>query len=148
MKGWIRALWVVLMIPVFGAIIFLLRCWLSKKYPAKIAMVVQEEIPLPEAVQIKPAETVPAKFHPERVDDFRKIEGIGPKIASVLQAAGISTFDQLATCDPARLKEIVNAAGIRIAIPDTWPEQASLAAADEWDALKSYQSNLKGGRLT
>ena len=30
--------------------------------------------------------------------------------------------------------------------PSTWPEQASLAAAGEWDALQALQDELKGGR--
>jgi hypothetical protein len=30
--------------------------------------------------------------------------------------------------------------------PGTWPSQASLAANDQWDTLKSVQGFLKGGK--
>ena len=29
---------------------------------------------------------------------------------------------------------------------DTWPEQAKLAAAGDWDGLKKLQDELKGGK--
>ena len=79
-------------------------------------------------------------------DDLEVIEGIGPKIAGVLQAAGISTFAQLAATDVARLIEILQAAGLRLAGAESWPEQAKLAAEGDWDALKELQDRLKGGR--
>ena len=82
-------------------------------------------------------------------DNLTRIEGIGPKISGVLQAAGILTFAQLADTDPARITEILVAEDERlgrIAKPDTWPEQASLAAAGKWDELASLQNSLKGGR--
>ena len=79
-------------------------------------------------------------------DDLRKIEGIGPKIQATLQTAGIQTFAQLAAAKPTDIKQILVDAGIRIGYPDTWPEQAVLAAKDEWDALAEFQSTLQGGR--
>jgi DNA-directed RNA polymerase subunit beta' len=80
-------------------------------------------------------------------DDLQAIEGIGPKIASVLQAAGINNFAQLAQADVARLQEILAEAGIsQIADPSTWPEQAKLAAAGDWEGLETLQDQLKGGR--
>jgi DNA-directed RNA polymerase subunit beta' len=80
-------------------------------------------------------------------DDLQAIEGIGPKIAGVLQAAGINNFAQLAQVDVARLQEILTEAGIsRVANPSTWPEQAELAAAGDWEGLETLQDQLKGGR--
>lgn len=79
-------------------------------------------------------------------DDLTVIEGIGPKIAGLLQNAGITTFDELAGSDPARLKALLDEAGLQMADPSSWPEQARLAAAGDWDALKSLQDRLKGGR--
>ncbi len=80
-------------------------------------------------------------------DDLRKVEGIGPKISGILNDAGIFTFAQLAAKTVAELEKIVREdAGIRIAFPDTWPEQAALAAAGEWDTLDVLQDELKGGR--
>lgn len=80
-------------------------------------------------------------------DDLKKIEGIGPKIAGILNAAGIATFAQLASTDVATLEKIVREdAGIRIAHPETWPEQAQLAADGRFDELEALQDALSGGR--
>ena len=100
--------------------------------------------PAPEA-QVSPAEA-PAPTEPAEPDDLRRIEGIGPKISNVLQDAGITTFAQLAATETDRLREILSEGGIRIANPGTWPEQARLAAAGDWDGLKKLQGQLKGGR--
>jgi predicted flap endonuclease-1-like 5' DNA nuclease len=88
---------------------------------------------------------------PQKPDDLKRIEGIGPKIASVLQAAGVMTFSQLADTDVDQLLQILEDADprlLRLADPSTWPQQASLAAADDWDGLKAFQSELKAGRKT
>jgi hydrogenase-4 membrane subunit HyfE len=79
-------------------------------------------------------------------DDLKRIEGIGPKISGLLQAAGIATFAELASTDVSHLLQIVRDAGITIADPTTWPEQAALAAAGEWEQLEALQEALKGGR--
>jgi predicted flap endonuclease-1-like 5' DNA nuclease len=80
-------------------------------------------------------------------DDLKLIEGIGPKISSLLQAAGITTFAHLASTDVKRLKQIIAEAGLTaLADPTTWPEQATLAAAGKWDALEKLQAELRGGR--
>jgi large subunit ribosomal protein L21 len=83
---------------------------------------------------------------PTKPDNLRKIEGIGPKIQVTLQAAGIETFAQLAASKPEDLKQILVDASIRLGDPTTWPEQAALAAAGNWDELKELQGTLKGGR--
>ncbi|MCL4870390.1 MAG: DUF4332 domain-containing protein [Anaerolineae bacterium] len=92
----------------------------------------------------------PVSFAPEpaAVDDLTRIEGIGPKISELLQAAGIGTFAGLAAASPDQLKEILEAAGpqFRLADPISWPEQAGLAAAGDWDRLQTLQDTLKGGR--
>lgn len=80
------------------------------------------------------------------VDDLTRIEGIGPKINSLLQEAGISSFAQLADTDVSKLDEILNTAGITIADPKTWPEQAELAAGNQWEELEKLQGELSGGR--
>lgn len=80
------------------------------------------------------------------VDNLTRIEGIGPKISSVLQAAGITTFTELADTDAEHVREILRAAGLNLADPTTWPDQARLAAAGDWEGLKRLQDNLKGGR--
>jgi hypothetical protein len=45
-----------------------------------------------------------------------------------------------------RLRGILRESGLRLADPGTWPEQAQLAAAGEWDAFQVLQQELKGGR--
>ncbi|MBQ0895748.1 hypothetical protein KBX37_22060 [Micromonospora sp. U56] len=65
----------------------------------------------------------------EAADDFRRIQGVGPKMAAALQAAGIRTYRQLAELDEPALRETIRAAGLRAA-PSlaTWPQQAKLLA--------------------
>ena len=78
-------------------------------------------------------------------DDLKKIEGIGPKIAETLTAAGIATFADLAKADPKNISEIIS--GVRgNHVPDTWPAQAALAADGKWDELKAWQDELDGGK--
>jgi large subunit ribosomal protein L21 len=81
-------------------------------------------------------------------DDLVKIEGIGPKINAILAKAGITTFQQLADTPADRLKELLAAAGSRFAShdPTTWPEQAKLAAAGDWDAFKKLTDDLVAGK--
>ncbi len=78
-------------------------------------------------------------------DDLKKVEGIGPKIASTLNDAGIVTFADLATSKPAKISEII--ADVRgNHVTDTWPAQAKLAADGKWDELKKWQDELDGGK--
>jgi predicted flap endonuclease-1-like 5' DNA nuclease len=83
-------------------------------------------------------------------DDLKKIEGIGPKIATLLAEAGIKTFKDLATAKKAKVQEVLNAAGPRYKMhdPATWMEQAKLANAGEWEKLGQLQKELKGGKRT
>ena len=83
---------------------------------------------------------------PSEPDNLAKLEGIGPKINKLLQDAGITTFAELAETATERLDEIVDAAGLTFADVSTWPEQARLAAAEDWEALEKLQEELKGGR--
>ena len=79
-------------------------------------------------------------------DNLKRIEGIGPKIAGLLQEASITAFAELAATDVGQLEQILHDASITIADPGTWPEQADLAARGEWDRLRFLQDELKGGR--
>jgi predicted flap endonuclease-1-like 5' DNA nuclease len=79
-------------------------------------------------------------------DDLTLIEGIGPKVASALRAAGITTFAQIAAMTPEQLEQIVREQGVRlVGSTATWPEQARLAAAGDLTALQSQQARIKGG---
>ncbi len=81
-------------------------------------------------------------------DDLKKIEGIGPKIASLLNESGIYTFTQLSETSQDFLINILQKAGSRYRMhdPSTWPKQAGLASVGKWDDLKVLQDKLKGGR--
>lgn len=81
-------------------------------------------------------------------DNLKRVEGIGPKIEQLLQEANIHTFEQLAEASVETLREILAAAGPRFRMhsPDTWARQAAIAARGDWDALKTWQDQLKGGR--
>ena len=83
-----------------------------------------------------------------KLDDLKIIEGVGPKIETLLKEGGINTWAELAAADPDRLKEILDAAGPRYQIhnPSTWPAQAKFAAEGRFEELKEYQEMLTGGR--
>lgn len=58
--------------------------------------------------------------------DLTRINGVGPKVASLLHESGIHTFAQLAQTDVAVLRAILEKAGTRYRLidPTTWPAQA------------------------
>lgn len=74
---------------------------------------------------------------PAADDDFRRIQGIGPKIANALHAAGIRTYRQLAELDEAALRDTVRNAGLRAA-PGlaSWPQQARVLTDARAEAEK------------
>jgi predicted flap endonuclease-1-like 5' DNA nuclease len=80
-------------------------------------------------------------------DDLLRIEGIGPKVSTIVVAAGITTFAELANTDIARLQSILEEAGIHTTDPHTWPEQARLAAQGKWDELQELQDRIVNGQL-
>ncbi|HNT77832.1 MAG TPA: DUF4332 domain-containing protein [Anaerolineae bacterium] len=113
--------------------------------PAAPAEVEPPAAPAEVEAPAAPAEVEPPAA-PAKPDDLKRLEGIGPKVAGVLEAAGISTFAQLAETDVARLRAILDAAKLRFLDPTTWPEQAALAAKGDWEAFDKLASELKGGR--
>ena len=86
--------------------------------------------------------------HSSSSDDLTKIEGIGPKISELLNNDGISSYADLAAAEEARLQTVLDNAGSRYQMhdPETWPEQAQLAADGKWDELNKLQEELQGGR--
>jgi large subunit ribosomal protein L21 len=83
-----------------------------------------------------------------KAEDLTIVEGIGPKIAELLRAAGITTFAALADAKVDAIAEILKAGGSRFAShkPDSWPQQAALARDGKWDELKTLQDELVGGK--
>jgi predicted flap endonuclease-1-like 5' DNA nuclease len=94
------------------------------------------------AAAAKPA-AAPAA--PVAKEDLTKIEGIGPATSDALKVAGVTSYAQLSTMTPDQIRAILTKAGLS-GDPATWPRQAALAASGQWDELKSYQDQLKGGR--
>ncbi|MEY3249788.1 MAG: hypothetical protein RL742_1831 [Bacteroidota bacterium] len=76
------------------------------------------------------------------------VEGIGPKIAEVLRATGIHSWQQLAETSTEKIREILDAAGPQFQMhdPGSWPEQAGMAARGDWQALEKFQSELLAGK--
>jgi predicted flap endonuclease-1-like 5' DNA nuclease len=178
MKGWLAVL-VGLIVAVSGVAVLvwlLWRLWMGDQEAAPAAVeTIEIEVPQappsiePESdvavVPAEPEEPVPTEAampaakeisepepepEPEpAADDLTAIEGIGPKISSVLHEGGIRTFAQLADSDPDSIRAILEAADPRLgrlADPGTWPQQAALAAEGQWQALADLQGTLKGGR--
>ncbi len=97
----------------------------------------------------KPAAVATTAAATSKKDDLTKVEGIGPKIAGLLNDAGIMSFADLAATKVASIEQILSNAGPRYAThkPDTWPAQAKMAAEGKWDELKKWQDELDGGRV-
>ena len=111
--------------------------------PAKKAAP-KKETPKVEAVKAEPKKAAPKKKASGKGDDLKKIEGIGPKIASVLGEAGITTFEALSKTSPEKISEIIkDVRGNHVT--GTWPKQAEMAAEGKWDELNEWQDRLDGG---
>jgi large subunit ribosomal protein L27 len=119
--------------------------------PVAAATVVSAPVAAPTVVvETVVVETVVAETSAATItgDNLTKIEGIGPKIAELFYASGITTFAQLSETSTARMQEILDGGGPRYSThnPMTWGHQASLAADGQWDELKELQDELNGGR--
>ncbi len=112
---------------------------------ASPAPVLAVDSAVPAETMVTPAGTLADAVAPV-ADNLCRIAGIGPKVATLLGAAGVSTFAELAVVTPERLREVLQAAGLRFMDPDTWPQQAALAARSDWEALAALQAEFKGGR--
>lgn len=138
--------WLIIILVIFLLfwLVFRSRSEEEVKTPPPAAPKAAEK-PLEEPVRAAevPLEAASAPLPP---DDLTIIEGIGPKINAILQAAGVNTFAQLAALEPPQIMAILTAGGIRLADATTWPEQAGMAARGEMERLHHYQETLKGGR--
>ena len=80
-------------------------------------------------------------------DDLTKVEGIGPKAAEALSKAGVNTFEKLSKKSVEEIRTILVEASKTLAHldPQTWAQQAKLAAEGKWEELKKWQDELNGG---
>lgn len=83
-------------------------------------------------------------------DNLQVIEGIGPKMESVMKENGVQNWSAMASKSSDELKAILSAEqyGRRYQIidPTTWPEQAALARDGQWEELIALQKDLDTGR--
>ena len=81
-------------------------------------------------------------------DDLKIIEGIGPKIEELLHEAGINSFAALAAKSADEIREILLSHGSRYKMfdPETWAEQAQLAADGKMDELETLKKALNAGK--
>jgi hypothetical protein len=84
--------------------------------------------------------------HAGHADDLTSLEGIGPKVAGILNEAGIRSFADLAAANANEVEKSLDAAGLQMMDPAGWIEQARLAAKGDMQGLKKLQDELKGGR--
>ncbi len=108
----------------------------------------QEEPTQEEPVEVEEKAAAPSKPAKKvKPDDLKIIEGVGPKLESILKEGGITDLKVLSETPVDRLREILEEAGNRYKMfnPTTWPKQAELAAAEKWEELKAYQDGLDGG---
>jgi large subunit ribosomal protein L21 len=132
----IQAVWVLIVLAVAVLLALVIWWWLTQRGKEKVSPVAEPVVAVASSVAEAPV-----------ADNLKRIEGIGPKISSLLQEAGIATFAQLAATDVSRIQEILAAADLRgLADPTTWPGQAKLASEGQWDKLGALQDELKGGR--
>ena len=80
----------------------------------------------------------------KQVDNLKIIEGIGPKIESLLNKSDVYSFVDVVNVGILWLQDILDEAGTKYQIhnPKTWPDQAELAMEEKWSELKEYQDLL------
>ena len=84
-------------------------------------------------------------------DDFTILNGIGPKVSTILRADGITSFAKLADTSVEKIKDILVAENpnlLHLTDPSNWPEQAQLASIDDWEGLSQLQEKIKETRRT
>lgn len=81
-------------------------------------------------------------------NDLKIVEGIGPKIEALLNAAGITTWHDLSETSTEKLQAILDPGGENYTVhnPSTWSRQALLAYEGRWQELKEWQAGLLGGK--
>lgn len=114
----------------------------EKKEETTEPEIVNEETPADEVFEVQELGQEPDS------DDLKKIEGIGPKIESLLNEGGLYKFQDIIEAGPEKIKEILLKSGPQYKVhdPSTWGDQARLAIDEKWDDLLQMQSNLKGGK--
>jgi predicted flap endonuclease-1-like 5' DNA nuclease len=104
---------------------------------------------VPESTKMGIAPQLMSLYEKLPADHLQIIEGIGPKMEEVLNAAGLKTWKELAGKTPAELRSILDkadASKYKIIDPSTWSDQAQLAVNGKWEELISMQKTLDTGK--
>lgn len=82
-------------------------------------------------------------------NDLKVVEGIGPKISEMFNAAGITTWKKLSETAVARCQEVLDGGGERYKVhdPGSWPLQAKMAYEGKWAELLKWQDEHDHGKL-
>lgn len=120
--------------------------WLGRRREAPPQEIELMRIDVGPAPQPAIDDPQPETEAPQLSDDLTVIEGVGPKVAALLEDDGIRTYGALAAADIGHLRQMLRRAGLPFVDPETWPEQAALAAQARWEALETLQGGLRGGR--
>jgi large subunit ribosomal protein L21 len=125
-----------LVAAIIGFLLGLLYSWLVCKWTHKSAA----------AKSVAPA-AVSAKSNTQK-DDLKKIEGIGPAVEKILNAAGITSFQQIIDTPHTKLDEMVRTANNQVQMfgGETWVEQATLARDGKWEELNKLTKELDNGK--
>ena len=129
-----------------------LLMWLYDKYMVEcVDEEYHEEENRADIVETEPVKEEKIVEEPKvevKEDDLKIIEGVGPKIESILKSSGLTTLKDVANTSPEKIREILlEKGGERYAFhnPATWPDQADLADTGRMEELKEYQDFLSGG---
>ncbi|MFT6911093.1 MAG: putative flap endonuclease-1-like 5' DNA nuclease [Candidatus Paceibacteria bacterium] len=117
---------------------------------ARAPQIIHKRMPLAQAQQL--AHTVPlveqtitpAPLYSTK-DDLQVIEGIGPKVESILNTNGVHTWRELSQTPTQNIKTMLERAGLMLQDPTTWSKQANMADTGMWDDLRKWQDVLHGG---
>ncbi len=154
------------MSTIFGMIVGAVGLWYLHRYmkadfmnsveqkPVDKPASVQASIKKPAAIKKAPVKTKvtvaskPVAKAASKPDDFKRLNGIGPKIANLLKDKGIQTYQQLSVMDAKQLTNMLQKEGVRVrqSDPASWKKQANLAAEGKWDEIKKLQQKQSGKR--
>jgi len=133
----------------FGALLGWLASWLLGRMFGKgtTEVVTAAAAPVRTSDGIDHAAARAAGYLVSGPDNLEIIEGIGPKIAHLMRNNGVGTFARLAAMTVPALQAILDKGGPRFSVanPQTWAEQAALAAANRWADLRRLQDELDAG---
>lgn len=89
---------------------------------------------------IRPVASISEVFATQ--DDLTKILGIGPVISNFFKSKGIYSYRQLSELTSGDIKNLLAEKKFRLQNPQTWSEQAALAAIGDWEGLARIQKEM------